>query len=471
MADTDPSNRPLDVSPDPATPAAPGESPYIGTVHLPHIEPPPAVIHSLGDAHPGEANPTAGLDSSNTDTTAQLLAQREGAERQLTASGAVREHGQTSETIATDDYEDEGANALNREGQPGGRHNVSGTNDAAPLDYLESQHGYADMSGQAGALDNIQGRLTARTEANARDIQRAESTSGLTFHEGDEYEQREFENPVPLRDDVVTGAGTGMHTEDTGAVYPVSAVFNTLGEAQAAVHALQEVGFTADDIALIARQMDGGNAPAGASEVVPAGEEAMRRSSGELPNDEDLSTTYADQAGVPDSQMADSSRMGLSRDEGRIARIEAPADPDIYSDYAQSDADYRTRADEGAAQTGEVQQDSGIPVAPGHDEVHVTQVTPQAGAVVGGLTGLVAGLAALMIPGIGPIIAVGPIAGAIIGALTGGVAGGLFGALLKAGVPEDTARAYAGRIEQGHALVTVQTDRLTRPVAARILAT
>src|ERR1022692_4752138 len=52
------------------------------------------------------------------------------------------------------------------------------------------------------------------------------------------------------------------------------------------------------------------------------------------------------------------------------------------------------------------------------------------GAVVGGTLGLLAGIGALAIPGLGPFIAAGPIMAALAGAGTGGVVGGLIGALV-----------------------------------------
>ena len=57
------------------------------------------------------------------------------------------------------------------------------------------------------------------------------------------------------------------------------------------------------------------------------------------------------------------------------------------------------------------------------------------GAVVGGTLGLLAGIGALAIPGLGPFIAAGPIMGALAGAGTGGVVGGLIGALVGMGIP------------------------------------
>jgi uncharacterized protein (TIGR02271 family) len=85
--------------------------------------------------------------------------------------------------------------------------------------------------------------------------------------------------------------------------------------------------------------------------------------------------------------------------------------------------------------------------------------TAGSGAALGGLTGLLVGVAAMLVPGIGPLVAVGPIAAALAGAVTGGVTGvvvgGLGGALIHAGVPEEDARYYEERFRQGGVLMTV----------------
>jgi hypothetical protein len=81
-----------------------------------------------------------------------------------------------------------------------------------------------------------------------------------------------------------------------------------------------------------------------------------------------------------------------------------------------------------------------------------------AGAAVGGTLGLLAGLGALAIPGLGPFIAAGPIMGALAGIGTGGVVGGLIGALVGMGVPEYEAKRYEGRIKEGGILLSVHCD-------------
>jgi len=81
-----------------------------------------------------------------------------------------------------------------------------------------------------------------------------------------------------------------------------------------------------------------------------------------------------------------------------------------------------------------------------------------AGMGVGGALGLLAGIGALAIPGVGPFIAAGPIMGALSGAAVGGATGGLVGALIGLGIPELEAKQYEGRLRSGNILISVHTD-------------
>jgi uncharacterized protein (TIGR02271 family) len=91
------------------------------------------------------------------------------------------------------------------------------------------------------------------------------------------------------------------------------------------------------------------------------------------------------------------------------------------------------------------------------------------GAVLGGLGGILLGLGALAIPGIGPVVAAGPIAAGLAGAGAGAVAGGIVGALVDLGVPEDQANRYAEGIRRGGSLVTVRTQDEMANKAAQIM--
>jgi hypothetical protein len=78
--------------------------------------------------------------------------------------------------------------------------------------------------------------------------------------------------------------------------------------------------------------------------------------------------------------------------------------------------------------------------------------------VIGGTLGLLAGIGALAIPGVGPFIAAGPIMGALAGLGVGGAVGGLIGALVGMGIPEYEAKRYEGHIKEGGVLLSVHCD-------------
>jgi hypothetical protein len=80
------------------------------------------------------------------------------------------------------------------------------------------------------------------------------------------------------------------------------------------------------------------------------------------------------------------------------------------------------------------------------------------GGVVGGTLGLLAGIGALAIPGVGPFIAAGPIMGALAGLGAGGAVGGLIGALVGMGIPEYEAKRYEGHLKNGGVLLSVHCD-------------
>lgn len=100
----------------------------------------------------------------------------------------------------------------------------------------------------------------------------------------------------------------------------------------------------------------------------------------------------------------------------------------------------------------------------------VSEKDPQAllkGSVLGGVLGALAGAAALLIPGVGPVIATGTVASAI-GAIAGGSAAGLTigaiaGVLKDEGIPQDRVELYRDAFEQGKAIVMVspQEDDVT----------
>jgi hypothetical protein len=91
-----------------------------------------------------------------------------------------------------------------------------------------------------------------------------------------------------------------------------------------------------------------------------------------------------------------------------------------------------------------------------------------AGGVLGGTLGLLAGIGALAIPGLGPFIAAGPILATLSGAAAGAAVGGVAGALIGMGIPEMEAKRYEGKIKGGNLLISVHAE--TRAHQRRIEA-
>ena len=81
-----------------------------------------------------------------------------------------------------------------------------------------------------------------------------------------------------------------------------------------------------------------------------------------------------------------------------------------------------------------------------------------AGGLMGGTLGLLAGIGALAIPGLGPFIAAGPLMAALSGAAAGATLGGVTGALVGLGIPEVEAKLYEGKIRGGNILVAVHSS-------------
>ncbi|PKM77979.1 MAG: hypothetical protein CVU90_04500 [Firmicutes bacterium HGW-Firmicutes-15] len=95
------------------------------------------------------------------------------------------------------------------------------------------------------------------------------------------------------------------------------------------------------------------------------------------------------------------------------------------------------------------------------------------GGTIGGIAGLglgagalgALGTAALLIPGIGPIVAMGPLAAALGGAVTGGVAG----ALVDYGIPKERSDFYETKIKEGNTVVILKANDDKTDTVASIL--
>lgn len=88
------------------------------------------------------------------------------------------------------------------------------------------------------------------------------------------------------------------------------------------------------------------------------------------------------------------------------------------------------------------------------------------GLVTGGAVGAIAGLGALLIPGIGPFIAAGALAetlgvagsAALVSGAVGATAGGLTGALVDYGIDREQAEFYEKKVREGGVFVAVDTS-------------
>lgn len=89
------------------------------------------------------------------------------------------------------------------------------------------------------------------------------------------------------------------------------------------------------------------------------------------------------------------------------------------------------------------------------------------GGVIGGTLGLLAGIGALAIPGVGPLIAAGPIVATLAGVGAGGAVGGIVGALVGMGIPEYEAKRYEGAVKNGGTLLSVHCDTSEQVDAAK----
>jgi hypothetical protein len=85
----------------------------------------------------------------------------------------------------------------------------------------------------------------------------------------------------------------------------------------------------------------------------------------------------------------------------------------------------------------------------------VVEADAAAGSLVGGFLGAVA---ALLIPGIGPVAAGGILLTPLVSAAVGALAGDVIGGLVGMGLSEEAAQLYAHEFEAGRTLVSVKAD-------------
>jgi len=81
------------------------------------------------------------------------------------------------------------------------------------------------------------------------------------------------------------------------------------------------------------------------------------------------------------------------------------------------------------------------------------------GAVTGGVVGgMIGAAAALLVPGVGPVLAGGVLASFFGGAIAGTAIGGILGAMTGLGISEEEAKFYEQEFQSGKAIVAVKCD-------------
>src|SRR6202049_2576246 len=91
------------------------------------------------------------------------------------------------------------------------------------------------------------------------------------------------------------------------------------------------------------------------------------------------------------------------------------------------------------------------------------------GAVAGGAVGMGWGdvLASLLVPGVGPILAIGVAGGALLGAIGGGTIGGALENSAFSGLPEEELYVYQDALRRGRTVVVAMAEDQTQAQAAR----
>jgi hypothetical protein len=112
-------------------------------------------------------------------------------------------------------------------------------------------------------------------------------------------------------------------------------------------------------------------------------------------------------------------------------------------------------------------------ISTGHDASDKDPKAMLKGATTGGIIGLIAGLSALLIPGIGTVLVAGPLVAAITsaaaGAALGATAGTLIGIFNDEGIPADRADFYNNNFNKGNIIVMIHTDEFNAIKAKEIL--
>lgn len=156
--------------------------------------------------------------------------------------------------------------------------------------------------------------------------------------------------------------------------------------------------------------------------------------------------------------------------EGAVPNLRARSVVAVFHDVEAAEGAYQGLIEAGfpADDVSLVHRPQGIRPEVGVEQTHTGKTTVaglSAGVVIGGIAGLVA----LAIPGIGPLLAVGPIAVVLGGAGVGSALGGLLGSMAGLGIPTDEARRYEEAVRNGGTFLAVRAPNAPRTEQARQL--
>ena len=141
--------------------------------------------------------------------------------------------------------------------------------------------------------------------------------------------------------------------------------------------------------------------------------------------------------------------------------------------------EHAERAVEDLARAGFMRENISVVTGDARNEAETPNIGPLHGtggdteagrdAAIGGMAGLLAGVVAASLPGIGPLLAVGPLAAAIGGLSIGAAAGGLIGWLMDRGVSEEEAQYYEEGLRRGGVVVSLDAPEEAAGNASDIL--
>ena len=232
----------------------------------------------------------------------------------------------------------------------------------------------------------------------------------------------------------------------------VIGVFEDSRMAQQAIQELKQAGFSNDQVGFVFRNHDvtEGDSTAGEVENVAKGraDDITRGIIGGVIGAADLLLLPV----IGPSPAANALETALPAAEEVIDTIRGIPHPADAINRVPTESD-----DE--AKEGAVSNEAKVETEEDREEIaHERRVNEDVGAVSGGVMGgVLSAASALLIPGIGPVIAGGTLITALGGAAIGAVSGGFLSAFTNIGVPEKKVDYYKREFEAGHIIVTVKS--------------